>query len=105
LDPTCAPGEPAVAVFQPSAVAVHLTEPSGSPRNHLRVTITELEPHGATLRVHTAPIPGAAGLLADITAAAAADLQLQPGSRVHFAVKATEVTIHSTAGVSNSTPS
>ena len=106
LDPTCAPGEPAVAVFAPNAVAVHLTEPTGSPRNHLRVTITELEPRGAILRVHTAPIPGAAGLLADITAAAAADLELQPGSRVHFAVKATEVTIHSTAaGVSNTTPS
>lgn len=105
LDPACRPGEPAVAVFQPNAVAVHLTEPTGSPRNHLRVTVTELEPRGETIRVHTAPIPGAVGLLADITVAAAADLELQPGSRVHFAVKATEITIHSAAGVSNTTPS
>lgn len=105
LDPGCRPGESAVAVFQPAAVAVHLTETSGSPRNHLPATITELEPRGATIRVHTAAIPGAVGLLADITAAAAADLELQPGSRVHLAVKATEVTIHSAAGVTNGTPS
>ncbi len=99
LDPGCEPGEAAVAVFQPRAVAVHLTEPTGSPRNHLTVTVTELEPRGETIRVHTAPVPGTVGLLADITVASAADLELQPGSRVHFAVKATEITIHSAAGV------
>ncbi len=105
VDPTCQPGEPAVAVFQPNAVAVHLREPTGSPRNHLPVTVTELEPRGEIVRVHTAPIPGATGLLADITVASAADLELQPGERVHFAVKATEVQIHSAAGVTNTTPS
>ncbi|HEY7813643.1 MAG TPA: ATP-binding cassette domain-containing protein [Nakamurella sp.] len=104
FDPACEPGDPAVAVFQPNAVAVHLNEPSGSPRNHLPVTITELEPRGEIVRVHTAPIPGAGGLLADVTAAAAADLELQPGDRVFLAVKATEVTIYSSTGVSNTTP-
>ena len=80
-------------MFSPSAVAVHLDRPTGSPRNHLAVTITELEPRGELIRVHAtehrrrAP----AGLLADITAGAAADLDLVPGKPVHYAIKATEV--------------
>lgn len=98
LDPTCAAGDPAVAVFQPTAVAVHVTEPTGSPRNHLRVTITELEPRGATVRVHAAPTTGVSGLLAEITVAAAADLGLQPGDGVYYVVKATEVSIYPAAG-------
>lgn len=104
LDPGCQPGEAAVAVFQPSAVAVHRTETAGSPRNHLPVTVTELEPRGGIIRVHTAPITGTVGLLADITAASAADLALQPGSRVHLAIKATEITIYSAAEVTDGSP-
>jgi molybdate transport system ATP-binding protein len=95
LDPACIAGEPAVAVFSPSAVAVHLTEPGGSPRNHLPATITELEPRGELIRVHAIESAGGStGLLADITAAAAADLDLAPGKRVHYAVKATEVAVY-----------
>jgi len=105
LDPGCQPGDAAVAVFRPSAVAVHLTETTGSPRNHLPVTVIELEPRGDVVRVHTAPIVGAVGLLADITVPAAADLGLQPGSRVHLAIKATEITIYSAAGVTENTSS
>ena len=105
LDPGCLPGEAAVAVFRPSAVAVHLTPTSGSPRNHLPVTVTELEPRGEIIRVHTAPIAGAVGLLADITVAAAADLELQPGSHVHLAIKATEITIYPATGMTNGTSS
>ncbi len=108
LDPSCLPGEPAVAVFSPAAVAVHLDPPTGSPRNHLAVTIAELEPRGELLRVHAAAAdtPGSAGdLIADITAAAAADLDLVPGKKVHYAVKATEVTIYAAASsVTNSIP-
>jgi len=108
FDPACRPGDPVVAVFQPNAVAVHVQEPTGSPRNHLPVTITELEPRGEIVRAHTAPIPGAGALLADVTVAAVADLELLPGDSVYYAVKATEVTIYpsySTAGVTNTTPS
>ncbi len=95
LDPACQPGESAVAMFKPSAVAVHLTRPTGSPRNHLAVTITALEPRDEQVRVRTADNPDrSAGPFADITAAAATDLELVPGSRVHFAVKASEVTIY-----------
>lgn len=102
LDPGCQPGEAAVAVFRPSAVAMHLNDPGGSPRNHLPVTITELEPRGEIIRLHTAPFPGAGGLLADVTVAAVADLELQPGDRVFAAVKATEITIYSATGVIDS---
>ena len=110
LDPLCVPGEPAVAVFSPAAVAVHLGPPTGSPRNHLAVTIAELEPRGELVRVHAAADRGGetsteqADLIADITAASAADLDLVPGKRVHFAVKATEVTIYAAASsVTNAT--
>jgi len=37
---------------------------------------------------------GTGVLIADITAAAAADLELVPGKQVYFAVKATEVQIY-----------
>jgi molybdate transport system ATP-binding protein len=94
-DPTCVAGEHAVAVFSPAAVAVHLTAPTGSPRNHFVVTIAEIEPRGELIRLHTADIAGGTGvLIADITAAAAADLELVPGKQVYFAVKATEVQIY-----------
>lgn len=89
------PGEPGVAVFRPSAVAVHLSPPTGSPRNHFPVVVSELEPRGEIVRVRSADNGrGSGGLVSDITAAAAADLELVPGKQVYFAVKATEVTVH-----------
>lgn len=97
-DPGCVPGQPAVAVFSPNAVAVHLSSPTGSPRNHLAVTVVELEPRGELIRVHSVGIAGSpGGLIADITAAAAADLDLIPGKHVHYAIKATEVAIYPAA--------
>jgi molybdate transport system ATP-binding protein len=93
--PDCAPGDPAVAVFSPSAVAVHREPPTGSPRNALRVRVAALEPRGELVRVRAADSgEGGGGLVADVTAAAAADLDLVPGLVVHFAVKATEVAVH-----------
>ncbi|MCY7343882.1 MAG: ATP-binding cassette domain-containing protein, partial [Pseudonocardia sp.] len=41
-------GEPAVAVFPPSAVAVYAQRPSGSPRNVLPVRLAAIEPRGDT---------------------------------------------------------
>ncbi|UYP19002.1 ATP-binding cassette domain-containing protein [Rhodococcus sp. Z13] len=92
LDPDCAPGLPAVAVFTPSAVAVYPELPHGSPRNALRVTVAELEARGATVLVRSTT-----GIAAEITTAALAELDVHPGSTVWFVVKATEVGIHSTA--------
>ncbi len=81
-------GDAAVAVFRPSAVGVYRHPPGGSPRNVFAVTITELEPLGEQIRVRTP------GLSADVTPAAVAELDLAPGTRVHFAVKASEVAIY-----------
>ncbi|GAB3442600.1 ATP-binding cassette domain-containing protein [Phycicoccus ginsengisoli] len=81
-------GEPAVAVFSPAAVGVYRQEPHGSPRNVVRTTVTELEPHGHLLRVHTPH------LSADITPAALAELGIAPGDEVVLTVKASEVAVY-----------
>ena len=84
------PGDAAVAVFPPTAVSVFLTAPGGSPRNALDVTITDLEPHSGHIRVR------AGELSADVTPRAVADLDLAPGARVTFVVKATEIAVYAT---------
>jgi molybdate transport system ATP-binding protein len=81
-------GAAAVAVFSPSAVGVYRVAPDGSPRNVVHATVTELEPHGHQVRVHTAY------LSADITPAALADLGLSPGTEVVLTVKASEVAVY-----------
>ncbi len=86
-------GEPAVAVFSPNVVAVYATRPHGSPRNTFAVTVTELEPRDAQVRVR-ARDDGGATLLADVTASAVSELDLYPGREVFFSVKATAVTIY-----------
>jgi molybdate transport system ATP-binding protein len=88
-------GAPAVALFRPAAVAVHLEAPHASPRNAIGVTITELDIHGTTVRVRGVdPRDERTVLAADITAAAAADLDLEPGRGVYFVVKTQEVQLH-----------
>ncbi|MGE0217030.1 sulfate/molybdate ABC transporter ATP-binding protein [Mycolicibacterium sp.] len=89
-------GAPAVAVFRPAAVAVHVEPPRGlSPRNVVAVTIAEVDLHGAAVRIRGADQPdGGTGLAADVTAAAVADLDLAPGRTVYFVVKAQEVELH-----------
>jgi molybdate transport system ATP-binding protein len=81
-------GAPVIAVFQPSAVSVHRTQPTGSPRNIFTGTITALEPQAHLIRVRMGD------LCADITAAAASQLDLSVGTSAHFAVKAAEVSIY-----------
>ena len=81
-------GEPSVAVFSPSAVGIYRVAPHGSPRNVVRATVTDLEPHGHQVRVHTPH------LSADITPAALAELGIVPGDEVVLAVKASEVAVY-----------
>jgi molybdate transport system ATP-binding protein len=89
------PGGAAVALFRPTAVAIHLVPPHASPRNTLPVTIAEMDIHDATVRVRGAAQPdGSPGLAADVTAAAAADLELAPGQDVYFVVKTQETELH-----------
>jgi molybdate transport system ATP-binding protein len=88
--PPPADGRPAVAVFRPQAVSVFHERPVGSPRNAFRVRVTDLEARGDQVRLHAGP------LTAEITAHAAADLDVRVGSEVDFVVKATEVAVYAT---------
>ncbi|WP_313600901.1 sulfate/molybdate ABC transporter ATP-binding protein [Aeromicrobium phoceense] len=78
-------GAAAIATFAPSAVAIHRERPGGSPRNVLPGVVTGIEVRGATCRVEIS------GWLADVTTAAAAELELEPGRDVWMSIKATEV--------------
>ncbi len=89
-DPGPQPGDRVVAVFRPAAVSVFREAPGGSPRNSLAVSVTDLEPHGDQVRVR------AGHLAADVTVQSAAELDLAPGVRVVFAVKANEVSVYRT---------
>ncbi|WP_030512891.1 ABC transporter ATP-binding protein [Nocardia sp. NRRL WC-3656] len=77
--------------FPPTAVSLHPQQPGGSPRNTWPVTVGGLEHHANLTRVR---LDGAPPVLADITAAAVADLRIQPGMRVWAAVKATEIHVY-----------
>ncbi|MBP2707423.1 ABC transporter ATP-binding protein [Microbispora sp. RL4-1S] len=78
---------PAFVAFPPSAVALYRTRPDGSPRNLWKLHIDGVERHGDHIRVHLrGPLP----LAADVTPAAATDLDLIPGQEIWAAVKATE---------------
>lgn len=105
-------GRPAFATFPPAAVSVHLDDPGGSPRNHLAATVTGLEPRGGIVRL-TTRLAGSAALpsedagagpaaygtvSADVTAAAAVELDLRLGLDVRLAVKATQVTLYERGG-------
>ncbi|MDG4831983.1 ABC transporter ATP-binding protein [Solwaraspora sp. WMMD1047] len=91
-DPT--DGEVFVA-FPPSAVALHATRPDGSPRNTWPATIAGIQRHGDNLRIQvTGPITAAA----DVTPAAASQLNLLPGQPVWAAVKAAETRAYPAAG-------
>jgi molybdate transport system ATP-binding protein len=82
-----ADGEVLVA-FAPSAVALHRNRPeASSPRNSWPGTVGGLEQHADTVRVQVLGVPP---VLADVTTAAVADLDLTAGSRVWASVKATE---------------
>ncbi|KAA9161793.1 ATP-binding cassette domain-containing protein [Amycolatopsis acidicola] len=88
-------GEPAVAVFAPSAVAVYPADDGhpGSPRNTIPTVVTAVEPHGPVVRLRTE-----CGMSADLTPAAVADLGLEPGTPVQLSIKATTVTVHPALG-------
>ncbi|MCU1693669.1 MAG: transporter ATP-binding protein, partial [Frankiales bacterium] len=79
---------PVFAAFPPGAVVLHAEHPAGSARNSWRGVVAGLEQRGDTIRVQLDASPP---VLADVTAAAVAELRLVPGAPVWAAVKATEV--------------
>ncbi|MER2137479.1 MAG: ABC transporter ATP-binding protein [Arthrobacter sp.] len=80
-----------LAVFPPSAVAVQRPQGSGTPvpgRDTVSVTVTDLEPQGDRIRVR------GAGLAADISPAAAAQLSVGIGEQVEFLLDTSAVTAY-----------
>jgi len=74
---------PVHAAFRPAAVSLFTERPQGSPRNVWAGTVAALEPHGGGVRVEVAGVPGGtASILAEVTPAAVAELDLRPGVRV-----------------------
>ncbi|WP_149361379.1 sulfate/molybdate ABC transporter ATP-binding protein [Lolliginicoccus suaedae] len=87
-------GGNAVAVFSPAAVAVYAQAPHGSPRNQFTVTVAGQEHRGSLIRITGHDTDDQPGLMADITPAAAIELDLAPGTEVQLVVKATETRIY-----------
>ena len=74
--------------FPPSAVTLHRQRPTeSSPRNVWSGRIVGLEQHATSVRVE---VDGRPHVLADVTAAAVAELDLSPGTEIWVTVKATE---------------
>ena len=81
-------GLDALALADPAAVALHRSLPAGSPRTVLAGAVEETTALGGRVRVRVAGVPP---VLAEVTAAAAAELALADGGPVWATVKATEV--------------
>jgi molybdate transport system ATP-binding protein len=82
---------PVHVAFPPSAVAVYRTRPEGSPRNTWRATVTSVETHGGTVRLH---LRGAPSVAADVTPSAVTDLDLAAGAEVWAVLKAAETHVY-----------
>lgn len=82
---------PVFVSFSPSAVALYRTRPDGSPRNLWRSVVEGVEQHGDRVRVQ---LDGPVQVMADITPAAVAELNLGPGTEIWTSVKATETHIY-----------
>ncbi|MEV1065261.1 ABC transporter ATP-binding protein [Streptomyces sp. NPDC050263] len=79
---------PVFVAFPPSAVTLYRDRPTGSSaRNLWSCEVAGLETHGDQIR---ADLTGELPLAADLTAVAAAELDLHPGARVWATVKATQ---------------
>jgi molybdate transport system ATP-binding protein len=76
---------------QPHAVALHRKYPEGSPRNVWQGTVRGTDLLGDRVRVH---LEGAVPLVAEVTPAAVAELDLHDGVEVWATVKATELEVY-----------
>ena len=79
------------AAFRPNAVTLFRDRPTGSARNVWPGRAAELHPAGDRARVR---FEGAVPLVAEVTAAAVAELHLAEGGPVWAALKATEVEVY-----------
>jgi len=89
LEVPTAPAGPVVLVVDPRGVALARERPVGSARNVWRGRVEAVEAGLGVARVRVGPpLP----VVAEVTAAAAAELALEPGAEVWVAVKAVAIT-------------
>ena len=89
---TASPGVgPVFVAVRPNAVTLHRSRPESSARNVWHGQVGELYPAGDRARVR---INGAVPLIAEVTAAAVAELQLADGGSIWATVKATDVDVY-----------
>ncbi len=80
-----------LVVVHPRAIGLFREHPSGTPRNVLEATVEEVAVELDRVRVGlVGPVP----LVAEITPAATAELDVVPGARLWAAVKATELDVY-----------
>jgi molybdate transport system ATP-binding protein len=82
------PDGPALAVIRPQSISLYRSAPEGSPRNVWRCTVADLDQRGEQVRV---VLGGPVRLVAEITAAALAAIEVRPGDDVWATVKASEI--------------
>ena len=79
-------------LIRPTAIALYLNEPEGSPRNTWLTKVDLIEDLGDRTRVLTGPpLP----LAAEVTSVAARSLGLVPGRDIWLSIKATEIDVQS----------
>jgi molybdate transport system ATP-binding protein len=83
-------GDVYVAI-QPHSVSLHRARPEGSPRNVWHGRVQGIDLLGDRVRVH---LGGEVGIVAEVTPAALAELDLHDGSELWASVKATEVDVY-----------
>lgn len=83
----------ALIAFPPTSVTLHRHHPEGSARNVWRGTIAGLEQHAQTVRVQVSA-PEHPSVLADVTPAAVAELDLVVGAAVWVSFKATDTHVY-----------
>lgn len=82
---------PAYVTVRPQAVTLFTTRPDTSARNVWELDVDNVEEFNDRVRV---ALTGAVDLVAEVTPAAAAELDVVPGRRLWAAVKATEVDVY-----------
>lgn len=88
---------PVLVTILPSAVSVHSTRPTGSPRNAWSTTVSVIEQLGPRVRLRTGgPLP----VTVEVTTAATDEMELRPGKTIWVAVKATEIGVQEDDGIS-----
>jgi molybdate transport system ATP-binding protein len=88
--PTDVADGPAFAVVRPSAITLHRERPEGSARNAWSMHIVDVDRNGDRVRVR---LDGHPPLVAEVTTAGLAALDVRPGDAVWASVKATDIDV------------